>query len=225
MNKEQYTNWIKNADISTILSITPEIEKYPYCMLFHLIRSIKINTTENKAMAAVLHPNRKRLSQEFIVQKTVKKELSKEENKENNVKKATTETKSKEDLMEILQKRLAELNTSSAKIEEVSEPVFEPKSSVSLDELVEKFNKIPPKTAFNPEDFENEKQYKDLGKSSVFERTNIVSETLAELYLKQGATDKAIKIYEALKSKYPEKNVTFAKKIKKIKSSINENKK
>jgi len=224
MNKEQYTNWIKNADISTILSIAPEIEKYPYCMLFHLIRSIKINTAENKAMAAILHPNRKRLSQEFMVQKVVQKEIKKEDkkdNKEDIVKKAVAEFRDKDDLMEILQKRLSELKDSSTQIKEKVEPIYEPKSSVSLDELVEKFNKIPPKVALNPENFEDEKQYKDLGKSSVFERTNIVSETLAELYLKQGATDKAIKIYEALKLKYPEKNVIFAEIIK----SINDKKK
>jgi tetratricopeptide (TPR) repeat protein len=220
MNKEQYTNWIKNADISTILSIASEIDKYPYCMLFHLIRSIKINTAENKAMVAVLHPNRKRLSQEFMVQKVVKKEIKKE-NKEDIVKNAAAEFRNKDDLMEILNKRLAELKESSSQIKEKAEPIHEPKSSVSLDELVEKFNKIPPKISLNPENLENEKQYKDLGKSSVFERTNIVSETLAELYLKQGAHDKAIKIYEALKLKYPEKNVTFAKIIK----SINDNKK
>jgi hypothetical protein len=220
MNKEQYTNWIKNADISTILSIAPEIEKYPYCMLFHLIRSIKINTAENKAMVAILHPNRKRLSQEFMVQKIVQKE-DKKENKEDIVKKAVAEFRDKDDLMEILQKRLSELKDSTSQIKEKTEPMYEPKSSVSLDELVEKFNKISPKVSLNPECFEDEKQYKDLGKSSVFERTNIVSETLAGLYLKQGATDKAIKVYEALKLKYPEKNVIFAEIIK----SINDKKK
>jgi len=214
MNKEQYTNWIKSADVSTILSIAPEIEKYPYCMLFHLIRSIKISTTENKAITAVLHPNRKRLQAMLLQEFTSIKE-----------KKISTEFQNQKELVEILHKRLAELKeTSDEEKEEIStaeEPVYEPQSSVSLDELVEKFNQFPPKVSFNPDNIEDEKQYKDLGRSSVFEKTNIVSETLAELYLKQGATDKAIKIYEALKLKYPEKNATFAKIIK----SINDNKK
>ena len=214
MNKEQYTDWMKNGTISTILSVASEIEKYPYCMPFHLIRTMKANTAENKSVLAVLHPNRTRL-QTILLQgfTNIKKE------------KTSADSQDKIALMDILQKRLTELNESSnEEKEEISAaeyPIYEPQSSVSLDELVEKFNKIPPKVSFNPDDFEGGQQYKDLGKSSVFERMNIISETLAELYLKQGAYDKALKIYEALKSKYPEKSVTFAKIIK----SINDKKK
>jgi len=228
MNKEQYTNWIKKGDVSAIMSVASEVEKYPYCMPFHLIRTMKINTADNKSVLAVLHPDRKRLQtillQGFTTQKPVRTKTVKEEkaDKETIVKNAVSEFRDKDDLMEILQKRLAELNNPSTEMEDVpEEPIFEPQPSVSLDELVEKFNKFPPKISLNPENFGNENNYKDLGKSSVFDRTNIVSETLAELYLKQEAYEKAIKIYEALKLKYPEKSVTFAKIIK----SVNEKRK
>jgi len=231
MNKEQFTNWIKNtAEIPINMPVTSEIQQYPYCMPFHLIRFMKVDTAENKAKLAVLHPNRKHLQTILSQQKTVNQEVKTIEQpikddkkeKEDIVKSAASEFRDKDDLMEILQKRLAELNTPSNKAEEdLEEPIYEPQPSVSLDELVEKFNKFPPKVSINPENIEDENQYKDLGKSSVFERTNIVSETLAELYVKQGAYDKAIKIYEALKNKYPEKSVTFAELIK----SINDKKK
>ena len=233
INKEQFTNWIKNtADIPITMSITSEIQQYPYCMPFHLIRFMKVDTAENKAKLAILHPNRKRL-RAMLMQDTVQIEPVKidkvdkidkdnKKEKEDIVKNAATKFRDKNDLMEILQKRLAELNASSSRTEEdLEEPIYEPQPSVSLDELVEKFNKFPPKVSLNPENFDNENNYKDLGKSSVFERTNIVSETLAELYVKQGAYDKAVKIYEALKTKYPEKSSTFAELIK----SINDNKK
>ena len=230
MNKEQYTNWIKNADLSASVSVTSEVQQYPYCMLFHLIRSMKIDTAENRAKLAVLHPNRRRLQAILMQQKPVNEGVARtktvkndKKEKENSVKNAATELRDKEDLMEILQKRLAELkHTSNVKAEEnLDEPIYEPQPSVSLDELVEKFNKFPPKIVIDAENFDIEKQYKDLGKSSMYERTNIVSETLAELYASQGAYDKAVKIYEALKLKYPEKSSTFAAIIK----SINENKK
>ena len=232
MNKIEYTNWIKKADVAENMSVVTEIQQYPYCMLFQLIRTMKINTAENRAKLAVLYPDRKRLqtilNQSFtnennaVGAKTVKKKKEENIEKENIVKETVAEIRDKDSLMEILQKRLAELNNSSHKIEEdLEEPIYEPQPSVSLDELVEKFNNFPPKISLNPENFDNENQYKDLGKSSVFERTNIVSETLAELYIKQGAYDKAIKIYEVLKIRYPEKSCIFAEKLK----SINDNKK
>ena len=95
--------------------------------------------------------------------------------------------------------------------------VFEPQSGVSLEELVEKFQHSSPKMApaLLPED--TEVVYKDLGKSSLAERTNIVSETLARLYASQGAYDKAIKIYEVLMVKYPEKSANFANLVELLK--------
>ncbi len=232
MNKEQYINWIKNrADLPDIMSNTSEVEKYPYCMLFHLMRSMKINTIDNKSVLAVLHPSRKRLQtlllQQDVDQYNKKENTVKDDNREekiNIIKEAATEFRDKEDLMDILQKRLAELNTNSDTGNEdqnEQEFLFEPQPSVSLDELVEKFNKFPPKISFNPVDFEDEKNYRDLGKSSVFDRSNIISETLAELYCVQGAYDKALKIYEALKLKYPEKSDTFAEIIKNINAKNN----
>ena len=219
MNKEQYTNWIKNtADIPLNMSISTEIHEHPYCMLFHLIRFMKTDTAENRASLAVLHPDRRRLRAILTPQQDMPQpESVKKDKKETIVKNALAESRSTDDLNEILQKRLAELKASSDKEEdELEEPIYEPKPSISLDELIEKFNKFPPKIAYNPNDLEDEENRKDLGKSSVFERTNIVSETLAELYVKQGATDKAVKMYEALKLKYPEKSVIFAEIIKRI---------
>ena len=56
------------------------------------------------------------------------------------------------------------------------------------------------------------------------ERTNIVSETLAELYVSQNLYDKALKIYEALVAKYPEKNAIFADRIQELKTLKDKNK-
>jgi hypothetical protein len=48
----------------------------------------------------------------------------------------------------------------------------------------------------------------------------IISETLAEIYLKQGKTEIAISTYEKLCLKYPEKSTYFAARIEKIKKEL-----
>ncbi|MDE5742789.1 MAG: hypothetical protein K2H62_00370 [Bacteroidales bacterium] len=50
----------------------------------------------------------------------------------------------------------------------------------------------------------------DPDHSSLREDWSMGSETLAQLYLKQGAPDKAIEIYRYLSLKFPEKNRYFA---------------
>ncbi|MDR1878617.1 MAG: hypothetical protein LBQ64_03515 [Bacteroidales bacterium] len=246
MNKEQYIQWIKNrTEVSASISVDHAIKKYPYCMTLHLFRALQSETAANKAMLAILHPDRKQLATLFFQKKNnvVSEPLSanktdkttavkiKEEKsdktladeirlKERMVKEVLDQTKDKEALLEILQKRVSELNQEANKeqAESMEEEVpYEPEASVSLDELIEKFNTMSLKIAINADDSDDEHAYKDLGKSSLSERMNIVSETLAELYCSQQAYDKAIKIYEALSLKYPEKNAIFANIISEIK--------
>jgi hypothetical protein len=67
-----------------------------------------------------------------------------------------------------------------------------------------------------PED----KDYKEeisLASNSLKESYDLVSETMAELFLAQGHQKKAIKIYEKLILIYPEKSTYFAARISKLK--------
>ncbi len=56
-------------------------------------------------------------------------------------------------------------------------------------------------------------------KLSLAEDETFVTETLAEIYAKQGNISKAVKAFEILMSKNPEKKVFFAARIKELKSS------
>ncbi|GAB4464223.1 MAG: tetratricopeptide repeat protein [Bacteroidales bacterium] len=52
------------------------------------------------------------------------------------------------------------------------------------------------------------------------EELEVVSESLAKLYYKQGYFDKALKMYEKLILKYPEKSIYFASSIQEIKNKL-----
>ncbi|MCU4174627.1 tetratricopeptide repeat protein [Carboxylicivirga sp. N1Y90] len=61
----------------------------------------------------------------------------------------------------------------------------------------------------------------DRHENSIQENDDLLSETLANIYIKQKHYDKAIGIYEKLRLKYPEKNVYFAERISDLEKLIN----
>ncbi len=61
----------------------------------------------------------------------------------------------------------------------------------------------------------------DLAAASVEDKADLASETLAEILLKQGKKEQAIKIYHKLSLMFPEKSSYFAKKLEHIQSENN----
>ncbi|MBI5540715.1 MAG: hypothetical protein HY951_11690 [Bacteroidia bacterium] len=82
-------------------------------------------------------------------------------------------------------------------------------------DLIEAFIKSEPRLSFKiaPEN-SNLRQKEPLISHNEIE---LVSESLADIYAKQGLTEKAISMYEKLALQYPEKNIYFANLILKIK--------
>lgn len=88
----------------------------------------------------------------------------------------------------------------------------EEKQRSLIDQFIDKDPKITPGKA---ELFSTE----NLAKMSVVEDQSFVTETMAQIYAKQGAWKKAMKAYEMLSLKFPEKSVYFANQIKKLQES------
>ncbi len=107
----------------------------------------------------------------------------------------------------------AKLNKTTPKAKTTKE--IEPIDRGSALSIIDSFIKKSPKIN-SPEDKDYQAEA-DLAKHSVEESFDIVSETMAELYLKQGYKSKAVKIYKKLILIYPEKSTYFAARISKLK--------
>ncbi len=88
-------------------------------------------------------------------------------------------------------------------------------------DLIDKFIKEEPKLSRPKAEFYNPV---NMAKQSVAEDITFVSETLAKIYELQGNYSKALKAYENLHLKYPEKRLYFAAQIKNLSKLINQQK-
>ncbi|MEI6681257.1 MAG: hypothetical protein WCO44_01440 [Bacteroidota bacterium] len=133
----------------------------------------------------------------------------------------TQERMTQEELLAIVKKRLAEINAEKnhdVNMEEYSPEgsrIPEPMPSADKKKLIDKFILDEPRiskpkaTFFNPT---------DSAVRSNLDEEEIVSETLAQLYAKQGNIQKAVHIYEKLSLLNQEKSRYFAAQIENLKS-------
>jgi hypothetical protein len=119
--------------------------------------------------------------------------------------------KSLDELKAIIAKRLRELEEEKQKKDEQPEP-----KKLSRKELIDKFILENPSITRPKAEFYNPIS---VAQNSIIDQENIVSETLAKIYEKQGYFDKAISIYQKLGLKYPKKSRYFAAQIERIKES------
>jgi tetratricopeptide (TPR) repeat protein len=120
--------------------------------------------------------------------------------------------KSLDELKAIIARRLKEIEEEKQRKEAEQQ---QPKK-LTRKELIDKFILENPSISRPKAEFYNPIS---VAQNSIIDQENIVSETLAKIYEKQGYFDKAISIYEKLGLKYPEKSRYFAAQIERIKES------
>jgi tetratricopeptide (TPR) repeat protein len=148
-------------------------------------------------------------------------ETVKEENKttvENNTQdqqETTTEEDTIAQLKKIIEKRIRDIEEEKNGKNPEKKPGKKKKFEL-IDEFIAKEPTISrPKAKFY-DPVESAKQ-------SVVEQEDIVSETLARIYYDQGYFEKAVKMYQKLILKYPEKSSYFAALIEKANNELNKN--
>jgi len=106
------------------------------------------------------------------------------------------------------------------KVESMNEivPSLETKEVIPSTDLIEKFLRDAPRMPRPRKEFYNPV---NLAARSIEENEDFYTETYAYICLKQGNAAKAIKIYEKLSLKFPEKSSYFAGLIEKIKKEQN----
>ena len=123
--------------------------------------------------------------------------------------------KSLDELKTLIASRLQQIEEEKQRKEEAQEEEV-PQKKMSRKELIDKFIAENPSISRPKAEFYNPIS---MAQNSIIDKGDIVSETLAKIYLKQGYLDKAIEIYEKLSLLNPEKSVYFAAQIEKIKES------
>ncbi len=115
-----------------------------------------------------------------------------------------------EDILTIINKGVApeDIHLSQSQLSESQR-----KKNELIDNFIKSNPKIEPNKHHTPEPY-------DISADSVQENDHLITDTLANIYLKQGHYAKAIFAYEKLCLKYPEKSAYFADQIAEIKKII-----
>ena len=237
---------INDSDIESLTSI---IESYPYFTIAQILLAIGYDLKEDKKsnrqlrLAASMVPDRNSLRHLLAESKEKKNNVDLPDEFGNDSQQSTVNNqqsfeniiipeidlnKSPEELsremalLEEKRKSLDELkNLIERRIIELEKEKEENKKetkTLSKTEIIDKFIAENPQISRPKQEFYNPLM---VAQASVIDQENIISETLATIYLNQGYIEKAISVYQKLSLKNPEKSVYFAELIEKAKNKFN----
>ena len=247
MDKERFQYIIKNPqsindnDIEALSSIAA---LYPYFTVSQVLLAVGYDLKEDKRLnrqlrlAAAMSPDRnslrhllaeskekkhtRDLPDEFGNEKDSQQSLESIVIPEIDLSKSQEELSREMALLEEKRKSLDELKylieQRIIELEREKEEVNKEEKTLSKTEIIDKFIAENPQISRPRQEFYNPMM---VAQASVVDKENIISETLATIYLNQGYVEKAISIYQKLSLKNPEKSVYFAELIEKAKNKFN----
>jgi len=209
--------YISPEDSTVIQKI---INEYPYFQQVYLLQTHFLKNHHSyyknslqKTSARTI--DRSRLYELIEVQKKNKNRISSRQKKENQPVETPSEGKKKEKKL----KTIAESSDNKGKKKSYLEWILEIKkpnsqSDTKIFDAIESFLRDRPKIVPKRE---NHTKPPAIIEKSIEEKQMLMTETLANLYVKQKKYDKAIQAFKILSLKYPKKSSYFANRIKELK--------
>ena len=198
---------VKNPNLiddNLVSDLSQLVKKYPYFQTAHILLSKGLNNIDSVRFnskikkAAAYSSNRKILFKIISDKSNLQNNQEKEKNYAN------------KQSLEFSQNEMHSFNewltiTKASKINRLTN---------EDDKLIKNFISLKPSVKIK----KDKKFFKsvDIAKSSLKENTDLITETLARVYLEQEHFNKAINAYEKLKLKFPQKSTLFAEQIKLI---------
>jgi len=242
MNRPYFLSLIHDlkSDDEILESLHEMVMKFPYCQISQVLFSFQLykkddldfNTQFRKAAAYT--SSRKKLKWLFeektasdpfssfpLTHVTVEEkpplavvtEVVSQKTDENSTVDQTGNIQEKLSLLDIVNKRLAEIEEEQNAPKPPGEFSSEVPVVLTKEAIIDKFILEEPRISRPKAGFFSPS---DLAVKSGIDEEEIVSETLARLYSQQGNIDKAIQIYEKLSLLIPEKSSYFALQIEKL---------
>ena len=233
MNKELFNEYVKNTGSlagESVLQLTELVGDFPFCQSARLLLSTalykekdiryetELRTTavyagDRSVLRKRIYGMGERKTPIILPDEHTEKLVPEVKTEEPEPEKQPAEVDKYEELKRIVRERIARIEKEQAQKTGKQKPI----SERTKKELVDEFIKNEPSISRQKGTFFNPVK---AARSSIVDQENIISETLAKIYLDQGFYDKAIKTYEKLSLKFPEKSAYFAALIKKAEKEL-----
>lgn len=221
MIREQFIDYIKNNDKlnhESISTLEDLIDEFPYCQSARLLYVLNLYKEKN-----IHYDNQLKVTAAYVYnRKNLKKLIEKFEhpNKDENIIKEENKTDRKKLILEKVKKEYSkkDIKEQTSSKNNIDKNPLETGITEDQNSIIDKFIKDIPSIPRPSYDFYNPKRN---AQDSTVDDSEIVSETLAKLYINQDDINGAIKIYNTLSLNFPDKKLYFAQQIKKLEKNTN----
>ncbi|MCB2208333.1 MAG: hypothetical protein KQH67_08535 [Bacteroidetes bacterium] len=232
MNKEQFYDCLNNSQQLTaeiLGQLNGIVNDFPYCQSARLLLTATLYKEndiryEKELATTAIYAGNRGVLRRYIHQKNEKHTAAQiilpDEHADAEIKQKTESSGNTEsgaekpdgiaELRKIVEERIVEIEAKEKeKTYDHSDKTLPDKTKT---DLIDEFIKNEPSITRQKGSFFNPVT---AAKQSITDQENIISETLAQIYMDQGFVDKAISTYNKLSLKYPEKSAYFAALIEK----------